>query len=208
MNIIKTTSIAAVSVIVTLTVASIFGLQISSITAEEDEAKGYEFGENVGLVAYFKFKQGDELVPFEVFNQESGWQRGEPYVFEMQKIVGETPLLHKHADLSQKYRNSVEEKKKDYAEFDVDIVLSNDGNLKRVFNYRECFINSYFVQTDFDKEEGWMGKGFAVKDIFEVQCQGYNPTNPSLEKIMSTYDKAETKSTLAYNEEQRHLFGK
>ena len=93
-----------------LTVASIFGFQISEITAEEDEDKGYTFGEDVSITAYFKFAEGDEMVPFQVFEQTSGWERAESYTFELQKIVGETPLLHKHADLSYKYRNSPVEK--------------------------------------------------------------------------------------------------
>lgn len=207
MNFIKSTSLAAVSIIATLAVASIFGLQLSTITAEEDEDKGYKFSEGVSISGYFKFKQGDELVKFEVFNQEKGWKKADPYVFEVQKIVGETPLLHKHADLSQKYRNSVEQKQKDFAEFDVDIILSSDSTTRRVFDYNGCFINSYFVKTDFDKEEGWMGKGFAVKDIFEIQCQSYEPINPTMEKIQLSYEKAKSKSSLAYKEEQRNLFG-
>ena len=208
MNYKQTTSIAAVSVIATLAMASIFGFQISSITAEEDEDKGYTFGEDVAITAYFKFKQGDEVVPFQVFEQTSGWEKGDPFVFEAKKIVGETPLLHKHADLSQKYRNSEEQKKKDYAEFEVDIILSNDADLKRVFEYRECHIDTYMVETQFDKEEGWnTSKGFSVLDTFEIECQAYQPTNPVLEEMTSKYDKADTKSTMQYLQEQRSYYG-
>ena len=206
---IKTTSIAAVSVIATLAVASIFGFQISSITAEEDEDKGYTFSESVKATAYFQFKQGDELVPFQVFDQTSGWEKGDPYIFEMKRIVGDdTPLLYKHADISQKYRNSIENKKTDRNNFAVQIVLSNDGDLKRVFDYTECFVNTYMVETVFDKEEGWnTSKGFAILDNYEIQCQGYETNNPALEEIMDDYEKADAKSTMQYLKEQRNLYG-
>lgn len=207
MNFVKTSSIAAVSVIATLAVASIFGFQLSEIIAEEDEEKGYKFGEDVAISAYFHFIEGDELVPFEVFDQTSGWNAAEPYKFEVQKIVGETPLLHKRADESYKYRNAVNEKKSNNAEFTVDIILSNDADLKRVFSYRGCFVDTYHVSTDFDKEEGWMGKGFAVKDNFEIQCEGLKLVNPTLIEMNEVKEKASAKSSLAYQEEQRNLFG-
>ena len=208
MNIAKTSSITAVSVIATLAVASIFGFQLSEITAEEDEDKGYTFGEDVAITAYFHFVEGDEMVPFQVFEQTGGWERAEPYTFELQKIVGETPLLHKRADESYKYRNSAVEKQTNNAEFTVSIILSNDADLKRVFDYRGCFVDTYNVDTIFDKEEGWnTSKGFAVVDVFEIQCEGYNPQNPTLVEMSTVTEKAAAKSSLAYQEEQRHLFG-
>ncbi len=209
MNFIKNISLAAISIIATLAVASIFGFQLSTITAEEDEDKGYTFGENVSITAYFKFKQGDEMAQFQVFEQTSGWERAEAYGIELQKIVGDnTPLLHQHADNSYKYRNSPVEKSSNQNEFDVDIILSNEGELKRVFAYQDCFVDASFVETLFDKEEGWnTSKGFSVIDVFEIDCKRYTPHNPSLVEKNTIDSQSTTKSSLAYQEEQRHLFG-
>ncbi len=197
MNKTKTTSLAAFSVIATLAVASIFGFQISPITAEEDEDKGYKFAENVAVTGVFKFREGTEVVPFEVFTQTSGWGRAETYSFETQKIVGETPLLHKHADFSQTYRASQVQKTSDN-EFDVEIIVSNAGDYKRVFSYNDCYVDAYFVNTLFDKEEGWMGKGFVVSDNYEFNCRGYVPQNPVYEEqhAIGEDQKAHTTSSL------------
>ncbi len=208
MNFIKSISLAAVSIIATLAVASIFGFQLSTITAEEDEDKGYTFGENVSITGYFKFKEGDEMVPFQVFEQTSGWDRAESYNFEVQRVVGETPLLHQHADSSYKYRNSPVEKSSNQNEFDVDIILSNEADLKRVFAYQDCFVETAFVDTQFDKEEGWTtSKGFSVVDVFEIECKRYSPQNPTLVEMVSSQERANGKSSLDYQAEQRHLFG-
>lgn len=207
MNITKTTSIAVISVIATLAVASIFGLQISSIIAEEDEDTGYKFAEGVDITGEFFFKEGTEVSKFEVFNQDTGIDSKGIYVFTVEKIVGETPLLHKMADTSYKLRSSPGELKQGLNVFDVNIILSQDGAIKRSFSYHTCFVSNYEVSTDFDKEEGWMGKGFAVKDNFEIQCSRYQPNNPVYVEMIAPTEKASTKSTLAYNEEQRNLFG-
>lgn len=207
MNITKTATIAAVSVIATLAVASIFGLQISSITAEEDEDTGYKFAEGVDITGEFLFKDGTEVSKFEVFNQETGIDSKGIYIFTVEKIVGETPLLHKMADSSYKLRSSPGELKQGPNGFDVNIYLSQGGDVKRSFSYNTCFVSNYEVSTDFDKEEGWMGKGFAVKDNFEIQCSKYQPNNPVYVEMTTSTDKASAKSTLAYKEEQRHLFG-
>ena len=206
MNFIKTTSIVAVSVVATLAMASIFGFQLSEITAEETEDKEYKFGEGVSVTGNFKFREGTELYTFEVYEQKSGFARAEPFVFELQRIVGETPLLHKHADQSFLYRSS-EVQKQDYNPFDVDIILASSGDAKRVFKYTDCYVDDYNVETLFDKEEGWMGKGFVVIDIFEIECRNYAPHNPTYLKMTEiTPPDRTTKSSLEYKAEQRKLF--
>ena len=195
MNFVKSTSLVAVSVIATLAVASIFGFQVSSITAEEDEDKGYTFAEDVSVTGVFKFREGTEVAQFEVFAQNSGWERAEPFTFELQKIVGNTPMLHKHADFSQTYRSSTVQKVSDN-EFNVDIILSDGGDLKRVFSYDKCYVDSYFVDTLHDKEEGWnSSKGFAYIDVFEFQCRGYVPNNPQYEEMHEITEDEEAHTT-------------
>ena len=209
MNIQKTTSILAISVAVMFTVATITGFQIAQITAEEDEEKGYTFAEGITVTGEFVFMEGIEVSQFEVFQQKDGFASSGKYVFELQKIVGETPLLHKLADNSYFLRNSPGEQKQGDNLFEVKVIISEGGDVKRTFSYATCYVSDYMVETLHDKEEGWnTSKGFAVTDIFEIQCSRYQPNNPVYVEMMSNTDKADTKSSLAYQEEQRHLFGK
>lgn len=196
------TTIIALSAAVVLSIASITGFQLTEIIAEETEDAGYEFAEGLKITGVFKFRDGTEVYPFEVFNQETGFKNRETYVFALEKIVGQTPLLHKAADLSYHYRNSPQEQKINY-EFDASIVLSNGGDQKRVFDYSRCYVSDYEVSTDFDKEEGWMGKGFAVKDNFEIACSSYEPLNPIYESMNAITEKATAKSSMDYQQSQR-----
>lgn len=200
----KKTTIIAFSAAIMLSIASISGFQLTETIAEESEDKGYVFAEEVTITGLFKFIDGTEVYPFEVFNQKSGFKARDTYVFELEKIVGTTPHLHKAADFSYKYRNSPADQKTDYP-FDASIILSKGGEQKRVFQYYGCFVKDYSVSTDYDKEEGWMGKGFAVKDIFEIQCDRYEPLNPTLDDMMSNKEKASAKSSIQYQSEQRDL---
>ena len=207
MNTKKTTTIA-LSAGVILSIASITGFQLTEIIAEETEDKGYKFAEDVTITGLFNFHDGEvELHQFQVFNQKSGFQARDTFVLELQKIVGDTPFLHKTADFSFKYRNSPSEQQTNY-EFDTTIVISQGGEQKRVFEYSRCFVSDYTVETLFDKEEGWMGKGFAVVDQFEIQCKRYQPLNPVYEAMDDDMPQANGKSSIEYQQEQRHLYGK
>jgi hypothetical protein len=123
----------------------------------------------------------------------------------LEKIVGETPLLHEVADTGFWYRNSATEKKDDNT-FDVKIIISQGKDQKRSFSYSSCFIKDYFVVTKTDNEEGWtQGKGFAVVDHFEVQCGGYQPNNPVYEEMTAVKEMADAKSSMDYQSEQKKM---
>jgi hypothetical protein len=100
-------------VLTTIIVAAVFsillttGFSINEIIAEElAEDKGYNFAEDTLITGIFEFNYGTEISRFEVFTQKSGFQGREAYVFELQKIVGSTPLLHEAVDVSYLFRNS------------------------------------------------------------------------------------------------------
>ena len=200
-NILKTTAIVAISLFTTLAVAMIMGFQFTEIIAEEQEKTGFTYSGNITITGVFKFREGEELVPLEVFTQTKGFQRTEPFIFIMQKITGDTPLLHKHADEAFLFRNS-ESQKQDWNPFDVDIIISNGGDLKRVFTYSKCFVDDYNVATLRDNEEGYMNKGFAVVENYTLECRSYKPHSPSLEEMntMSEDQKANTTSTMDLKE--------
>ncbi len=203
----KTVLTATIIVTASLAIFSIGGYSLNEITAEEvGEDKGYKFAEDTLITGIFAFNGDPEISRFEVFTQKSGFQGREAYVFEMEKIVGDTPYLHKATDRSFLFRNSPSEIQ-DKTEFDVEIVISQGSEQKRVFQYTDCYVSDYSVVTLFDKEEGWHGKGFAVVDKFEFQCQDMDLINPVYEEMTSNKDESNAKSSIEYQKEQRHLFG-
>ena len=206
MNILKTTSIVAVSVIATLAVAAIMGFQLTEITAQEVQKPQYLYVEGVEITGVFKFREGEELVSINVFTQTKGFQRSEPFIFSMQKIVGFTPLLHKHVDESFLFRNS-ESQKQDWNPFDVDVLLAKGPYEKRSFTYSKCFIKDYKVNTLRDNEEGYTNKGFAVVEDYVLECRDMDIHNPSLTALEDAKNdiEAQTKSSLDYQLEQRQM---
>ena len=188
----KRISLVAITVIAAFVVGSVSGIQ--DIIAEDATEKKYNMANNVEIVGIFEFASGNtELVEFQVFTQETGFQRAtETATFEVVKELNDSsPLLYKAADMSWKY-NSVAGM--DYTtEFDVTFLLSKDGEILRQFDYSGCSVDEYEVKTLFDKEEGWTtSKGFAVIDEFEISCEGYMPVNPTYEKT-NGYSKIESK---------------
>ena len=206
MNILKTTSIVAVSIIATLAVAAIMGFQLTEITAQEVQKPQYLYVEGVEITGVFKFREGEELVSINVFTQTKGFQRSEPFIFSMQKIVGFTPLLHKHVDESFLFRNS-ESQKQDWNPFDVDVLLATGPYEKRSFTYSKCFIKDYKVNTLRDNEEGYTNKGFAVVEDYVLECRDMDIHNPSLTALEDAKNdiEAQTKSSLDYQLEQRQM---
>ena len=194
-------------VLIAIIVAVGFSLSLSAhnhIIAQEIQNKGYLFAEDVSITAEFRFRGGTEVSQFEVFTQKSGFDRAEPFVFELQKIVGNTPRLHDAADLAFHHRSSTPTKLTE-SEFNVDVLISHNGELNRVFKYSRCFVSDYSVVTEYDKEEGWMGKGFAVLDRFEFQCSAYTPHNPALDKMNLPQEMANAPSSMEYQANQRKL---
>jgi len=202
----KTIVLTAIVVAAAFSILSTTGFSINEIIAEElAEDKGYNFAEDTLITGIFEFNKGTEISRFEVFTQKSGFQGREAYVFELQKIVGSTPLLHEAVDASYFFRNSPSDQQDD-TEFGVKIVISQGSEQKRAFEYTRCIINDYAVVTKTDNEEGWtQGKGFAVTDKFEFQCMTYQPLNPVYEEMTSITVNADTKSSMDYQSEQKNL---
>jgi len=200
----KTIVLTAIIMAAAFSILSTTGFSINEIIAEElAEDKGYNFAEDTLITGIFEFNHGTEISRFEVFTQKSGFQGREAYVFELQKIVGSTPLLHEAVDASYLFRNSPSDVD---TEFGVKIVISQGSEQKRAFEYTRCIINDYAVVTKTDNEEGWtQGKGFAVTDKFEFQCMAYQPLNPVYEEMTSITENADTKSSMDYQSEQKNL---
>jgi len=200
--------IASLIVSAGLTIFFIEGYSPSEIIAQEaGEDKGYNFAEDTVITGIFYFHEGPEITRFEVFRQTSGFGAKETFVFELDKIVGSTPLLHKAADRSFLFRSSPAEQQ-DKTEFDVKIVISQGSEQKRAFKYTDCYVSDNSVLTRTDNEEGWTlvrNSGFAVVDKFEFQCQNMDPLNPVYEEMISNKDESNTESSIDYQNKQKSL---
>jgi len=173
----KITILAVISVVI----ASFVGLQINEIIAEPTVTKDYIFAENVKIIAVFEFEDGSEVTLAQTFEQKRGFNIKNKPVFELVKIVGDTPLLYSIADETQKFRQTTFLRFPAALEFDVEILLANEGAILRSFAYKECSVVNYKVGTESDMEEGYISRsmGFAVVDKFTFQCDSYEPLDPS-----------------------------
>ena len=184
-------TLLAVSITAILAVGSI-GLEYIQITAEEKEEK-FKMADDVTVTGIFTFRDGTEIIDIQTFNQESGFEvetveafngniRAQP-VFYIEKIPGASPLLYEAADDAWFFRGRTIAQDYDNKFFNVEIIIARGGDLIRTFDYKQCTVSGYAVATLSDKEEAYMGKGFAVIDTFEIECDGYQPQNSELQMI-------------------------
>lgn len=197
-------TLLAVSITAILVAGSI-GLQYVQITAEEKTSK-FEMADGVTATGVFTFRDGVEIIDIQTFNQEGGFgiesrsasgDDGDPSTidgtstftkrqapqFVIEKIPGSSPLLYEAADESWFYGGRSIPVEYNYKYFDADIIIARGSDVLRTFEYNKCTVLGYEVETYSDKEEAYMGKGFAVIDRFAVECDGYIPQNSELEMI-------------------------
>ncbi|MBI1662478.1 MAG: hypothetical protein IS860_03085 [Nitrosopumilus sp.] len=130
---------------------------------------------NVHAVATFTYEEGQEVIDFPFYDQGDVLAKSSP-TFTLEGIVDDTPLLYNVIDenlsiQSQTGTNPVLQL------FQVDIDLIADGKHIRSFNYVDCRVTDYVVESDRDKEDGYF-KGFALANIIDFECTGYHSNNP------------------------------
>jgi hypothetical protein len=178
------------------------------------------FVENISPTVEFTFRDGTETTPVQQFTQTGGFgtstmeattltsgantgsnpqpdggektSRSKPSFF-LEKIVGGTPHLYKAADEAQKYIQNPSYEFP-YKYFDATVHLGSGTESLRSFEYRDCRVLNYLVITRSDNEEGYTGKGFVYVDQFSIECDGYTPLNPGMDKMKVT-EKAKTISS-------------
>ena len=84
---------------------------------------------------------------------------------------------------------------------DVDVDIVFDGNVIRGFNFVNCRAIDYVVSTNTNNEESYVKNKFALENIFDIECQGYHPNNPTYDAMFST-EKADTTSTFDLRDTQ------
>ena len=169
-------------VLISVIAVSFIGLQLNEIIAETTGTEDYTFAENVKITVVFDFRDGTEVTEAQTFEQKRGFNINNDPVFELVKVIGNTPLLYSIVDETQKHRDTPYYTFPDTLEFNVKILLANDGEVLRSFAYEECRVVKYKVGTESDKEEGYISKslGFAVVDEFTFQCDSYESSYPKI----------------------------
>ena len=192
----KITSIATIAIISLI----VIGLtNQNSETLAEETKDPYPSANNVKIHTVMTFTQGvEESDGFQAFIQNKGFNPDkETPQFQLIGVVDEDKrILYNAVDYT--YVRGASDTEHDYAHFDVDVYLQN-GKPLRAFHYTDCRITDYKVFTDYDKEEGWFGKGFATLDSLTFTCSGYEPSNP-LEEQYNQHEKAKTTSSLDLKE--------
>jgi hypothetical protein len=226
MNYKNAITMTTLSVIAVFAVASLAGFEVSDIDAAPAavQPSKYVFVEGIAPTAEFKFRDGTEITPVQLFTQTGGFGtttleatsstsgtsvgvqrdggektgRSKP-AFTLEKSLGGTPHLYKAADEAQKYvQNTAFEYM--YKYFDVIVYFNSGGETLRSFEYRDCQVKNYIVTTRSDNEEGYTGKGFVYVDQFTMECDGYTPLNPAMDKMnvvktAKTISSSDLKST-------------
>ena len=195
-----------VALLLVVSVAAMFGIASQQqISAEETEENQYVTGNDVKIYTEFNFRNAvDRSNGFQIYHQISGFDRiNDSASFTLSGVV-DYDRAHLYEAADRTFVRGVTNLQHDYGQFDVDIHLQKDDISFRIFEYKDCSIVDYTVDTLFDKEEGWTtSKGFTTVDEFEFECNGYNPVNPLFESIGSDgIAKASTQSSMDLRDTQ------
>ena len=178
----------------------IFG--ISSVYAEESSQ--YNMIGDVSPVLTFTFRDGIETYEFPVFNMGENLISNSGVTFSVEGTVTNSPLLHKAIDDAFKYRlvsgNGLDFQTK-YFDVDVDFVKENQSVL--MFEYNNCKIENYNVETldSNDYESYFKEVGFAIVDKIDFECSGVDyENNPKMMTTTSSFsDYGESEFSFANN---------
>jgi hypothetical protein len=188
------TTILALSI---ASIALVFGLSdTDKITAAEAPEGNdmYPFAEDVYPVATFKFRDATVTHDFQLFDTTnnlfstsvSGFTTKQVAPeFVLQKVVGDTPYLHKAVDQTFEMGGKSSLQDYPYKEFDVTVEIVKGDTTFRTFDYTKCSISNYKIKSEFDKAESFTGKdAFAVLEQYTFVCLGYKQSSPMYDAMM------------------------
>ena len=164
-------------------------------------------------VSTFTYANGVETIEFTMFEQSSVLTATEDVfiddgnivendeftkkskypTFQLRGIVGDYPMLYKSVDDNRHILGVAGTQLRDL--FDVDVNLVQGDNVLRGFNYSNCRTVDYEIITEADKEESYIKNKFALVNVFDFECQGYHPNNPTYDAMFNTYEKADTENS-------------
>ena len=189
------TSIIASIIVVVLAI----GISFQGSTAETLEFDPTEAAVNdLEIKATFHFVGfGDlELRTFSVYQQVSGFKKGEAVSFKLSGLAGIDKIgLYKLSDKSAQQRFGSENDP--INKFGITVEIVQNEQVLHEFKYKECRMEDYKVNTLFDADETFSGKTkFAIVDGFVFECKGYEPNTPLFEKLVQKIREADTTSTM------------
>lgn len=161
----------------------------------------FTFVDGIETIEFSMFKQNEILTTTEKVNDDNGnksvaaeaFTRKVTYpTIEFRGIVGDYPILYNHVDVNRKIQGVMGTANRNLVDIDVDIV--SDGEIIRGFNYVNCRVINYDVDTNANKEESYSKNKFALENLFEIECQGYHPNNPTYD-AMYAVEQADTESS-------------
>lgn len=149
----------------------------------------YQMSSGLKAIASFTYDDGVEVIEFPIFVQGDVLVKSSP-TFELEGAVGDFPMLYKRIDNNLSVTRTTGAN--NFIDlFNVDVELVNGDKVHRGFNYVDCRVTDYVVETQRDKEESYF-KGFALSNTFEFTCQGYHANNPIYDYMMQNHDRAKT----------------
>ena len=153
---------------------------------------GYNLGTGPRAIATFTYDEGVEVIDFPIFDQGAILKQSNP-TFALEGVVRNSTILYKHVDDNLALTSSTGSN--NFLNlFDVDVELVYGKDVVRGFNYVDCRVTDYVVETQRDKEESYF-KGFVLSNTFDFECAGYHPNNPVYDYMMKNHDRAKTIST-------------
>ncbi len=185
-------------VLMAITIATITQM----VTTSEIEASTQSFSKNefkmaddVHAILTFKFKTGTEKIDFPVFKMTSDVVVNRGPTFEVQGIVGPNSYLQKAMDSSWEMRKvNLLPFNYEYKYFDVEVDITKGDESVKKFNYADCRITNFKIDTLYDKEEGYTleSTGFAIVDVINFECAGLTPVLPNYSTMIKDYGKFQT----------------
>ena len=152
----------------------------------------FTFADGIEKIEFPMFKQSDVLTVTEDTGSDTITGKATYPTIEFRGIVGDYPMLYNNIDNALKIQSIIGANSGDLVDIDVDLVSGEE--VLRGFNFVNCRIVDYVVSTSANKEESYTKNKFALVNIFDFECQGYHPNNPTYD-AMYTLEKANTEST-------------
>ena len=91
--------------------------------------------------------------------------------FELQGLIGYHPLLQRYVDETKSRGPLNDGVVKGQELINVKIDLQRHGEVLRGFEYSNCRVTDYQVDTLYDKDETYLGKtGFALLNYYTFEC--------------------------------------